>query len=133
MKLTSRSEYALLALIYLARNSQGNYTSVDQIADAQKIPPKFLEQILLILKKAGLLFSIQGQKGGYKLSRPAAQIYLVEILCLFENTFSNPNAVPLKSMQQTSLVDEVKLNLVFSEIHEFTNQKLARTSLAELC
>ena len=47
MKLTSRSEYGLLALVYLARHEKDGYISVDVIATAQKIPPKFLEQIIV--------------------------------------------------------------------------------------
>ena len=61
MKLTSRSEYALLALVYLARHDTEVYLSVDSIAQAQGIPPKFLEQILLALKRAHFLHSIKGQ------------------------------------------------------------------------
>ncbi|HTP11551.1 MAG TPA: Rrf2 family transcriptional regulator [Anaerolineae bacterium] len=52
MKLTSRSEYALLALVYLARNESEEYISAEAIALAQKIPLKFLEQILFALKRA---------------------------------------------------------------------------------
>ncbi len=52
MKLTTKSEYALLALIYLARNQGKGYIRVQTIAGAQGIPAKFLEQILLTLKRA---------------------------------------------------------------------------------
>ena len=62
MKLTARSEYALLALVYLARQDNTTYISVDTIAQAQGIPPKFLEQLMLSLKRARLLRSIKGQK-----------------------------------------------------------------------
>ena len=52
MKLTSRDEYALLALVYLARHESEEYISAETIAQAQKIPLKFLEQILSALKHA---------------------------------------------------------------------------------
>ncbi len=60
MKLTSRSEYALLALVYLARHEGEDYLSVDTVAQAQGIPPKFLEQILLALKARPLFAQQQG-------------------------------------------------------------------------
>ena len=71
MRLTSRSEYALLALVHLARHAEDGYIAVHAIASAQEIPPKFLEQILLTLKRARYVASLKGQRGGYRLARPA--------------------------------------------------------------
>lgn len=69
MKLTSRCEYALLALLFLARHGSKDLVSVDTIAKAQCIPTKFLEQILLTLKRAGYLRSSKGYRGGYALAK----------------------------------------------------------------
>ena len=52
MKLTTRCEYALLALVYLGRKPSDEFISIDTIARAQGIPPKFLEQLMLALKRA---------------------------------------------------------------------------------
>jgi Rrf2 family protein len=71
MKLTSRDEYALLALVYLARHDDDGYVSAETIAQAQNIPLIFLEQILFALKRAKYLRSSKGQHGGYHLARPA--------------------------------------------------------------
>ena len=84
MKLTSRSEYALLALVYLARHDADGYISVDAIAQAQSIPPKFLELILLGLKNQGILQSRKGKGGGYLLARDPADIYLGQIVRMFD-------------------------------------------------
>jgi len=65
MKLTLRSEYALLALIYLSRRNSEGYLPVKKIAEEKNIPAKFLEQILLTLKRARYLKSVKGQHGGY--------------------------------------------------------------------
>ena len=83
MKLTSRSEYALLALVYLARNETTGYVSAETIAEAQRIPSKFLEQILLALTRAKYLRSSKGQHGGYRLAKPAEKVTLAEIIRLF--------------------------------------------------
>jgi hypothetical protein len=64
MKLTSRCEYALLALVYLSRNQPEGYISVETIALAQGIPPKFLDRILLALNRARYVRSSKGQRGG---------------------------------------------------------------------
>jgi len=70
VKLTCRSEYALLALVYLARHQKEEYISVQTIATAQQIPSKFLEQILLTLKLAKYLNSSKGKNGGFRLAKP---------------------------------------------------------------
>ena len=62
MRLTCRSEYALLALVYLARHQDEDYISVQTICAAQQIPCKFLEQILLTLRPRSIRPQFQGQE-----------------------------------------------------------------------
>ena len=89
MKLTTRSEYALLALVYLARHETDGFISIENIAKAQNIPPKFLEQLMLALKRAHFLRSAKGQHGGYALAKRPAEISLAEATRLhgFEAVF----------------------------------------------
>ena len=84
MKLTSRSEYALLALVYLARSNATGYVSAETIAEAQKIPAKFLEQILLALRHGGLLTSKRGVGGGYALRVEASRITVGEVIRIMD-------------------------------------------------
>ena len=93
MKLTSRSEYALLALIFLARDSTDEYVSAETIAVARDIPLKFLEQILLALTRAKYLKSSKGKHGGYRLARPANRITLAEIIRLFDGALAPTESV----------------------------------------
>lgn len=74
------------ALIEIARreDSESGWHQISQIAAQSGIPEKFLEQILLTLKKSGYLKSRRGIDGGYALSRPAAQIRLNEIITILE-------------------------------------------------
>src|SRR5271156_2051339 len=88
MKLTARSEYALLALVYLARQKPDDLVSADTIARAQGIPPKFLEQILLTLKRAKYLRSVKGQKGGYQLAKPVDAVTIAEIVRLLDGALA---------------------------------------------
>ncbi len=76
VKLTSRSEYALLALVHLARNADKGFLSVQSIAAAQSVPPRFLEQILLTLKRGRYVRSLKGQRGGFCLARPAGLMHV---------------------------------------------------------
>jgi len=78
-------KYAIKALTYLARHSsKENCVRTMDIAQEEAIPKKFLEQILLEMKKAKWVHSIQGNTGGYYLVKPANQINLAEVYRLFE-------------------------------------------------
>lgn len=78
--LSQRSKYALRAMTMLAATKPGELILVADIARQRKVPRKFLELILLDLKKRGLLHSKRGKNGGYCLSRPASKITFGEII-----------------------------------------------------
>ena len=80
MKISKKAEYALRALAILASKPPSCPIQITQLAETGQIPVKFLEQILLILKKSGLLKSKRGIGGGYQLQRAAAEITLAEII-----------------------------------------------------
>lgn len=81
MKVTKRERYALRMMIDLAEHSQrGKPVGVRAVARRQTIAPRYLEQIANQLRRAGLVHSKQGQRGGYLLSRPAAEITVSEIV-----------------------------------------------------
>jgi len=132
MKLTSRSEYALLALVYLARNESAGFISVETIAVAQEIPPKFLEQILLALKRAKYLRSAKGQHGGYRLARPANKISLAEIIRLFDGALAPTESVSLNFYEPTPIEKEQNLVAVFKEIRDYVSNKLETTTIADV-
>lgn len=113
MKLTVRSEYALIALVYLARQGKGEYVSVDTIAKAQEIPPKFLEQLMLALKRAHFLRSSKGQRGGYTLAKEPSEISLAEIIRLFDGALAPTESVSENFYEPTPIEKEIKLTKVF--------------------
>ena len=76
--LSQKARYALHAMLFLAR--RGDSATVAEIAEAETIPRKFLEQIFSGLKARGLLESRRGPSGGYKLAKPAASISFAEVL-----------------------------------------------------
>lgn len=133
MKLTSRSEYALLALVYLTRrDSEAVFLSVESIATAQGIPPKFLEQIMLALKRARYVRSQKGQHGGYRLARPADHITLAEIIRLFDGALAPTESVSEYFYESTPIEKEQKLVGVFKDIRDYVSRRLESTTLADV-
>ena len=132
MKLTSRSEYALLALVYLGRSGSEGYVSVETIALAQGIPPKFLEQILLALKRARYVRSSKGRRGGYRLAKPANLITLAEIIRLLDGALAPTQSVSVYFYESTPVEKEKNLVRVFKELRDYIAKKLEQTTLADV-
>ncbi len=132
MKLTARSEYALLALAYLARHEDEGYISIDTIAKAQAIPPKFLEQLMLALKRARFLRSAKGQKGGYQLAMKPSQIPLAEVIRLFDGALAPTESVSENFYESTPIEKEKRLTKVFKDIRDYVSQKLEKTTIADV-
>lgn len=80
MRLTARSEYGLLALIDLACRPGEGPVSARGVAERQRIPGKFLEQLFASLRKAGLVTAVRGAHGGFELSRPASAITVLDVV-----------------------------------------------------
>jgi Rrf2 family protein len=132
MKLTARSEYALLALTYLARHQEEGYISIETIAKAQTIPPKFLEQLMLALKRAHFLRSIKGQKGGYQLAKKPNQIPLADVIRLFDGALAPTESVSENFYESTPIEKEKRLTKVFKDIRDLVSQKLEKTTIADV-
>ncbi|MDP9402150.1 MAG: Rrf2 family transcriptional regulator [Actinomycetota bacterium] len=80
MKVSTRGDYASRALLSLALHSEGQPTSVRDVAERTGLPQPYLEQILLALKGAGLVRSKRGVGGGYVLARPPSEVTLGQIV-----------------------------------------------------
>lgn len=78
--LTQKAKYGLKALVMLAQQDTGEFTLVAEIAERQKIPRKYLELILLELRKQGILHSQRGKNGGFRLARPATQVTFGQVI-----------------------------------------------------
>ncbi len=82
--ITSKSPYAVRALAELARRGDAAPVPIGEIARARDIPVQFLEGLFATLRRAGLLQSQRGVKGGYSFARPPAQISVLEVVELLE-------------------------------------------------
>jgi Rrf2 family protein len=84
VKLSNKGRYGVRALFDIAFHNGGRPTQIREIAEREAIPPRFLEQIFQDLKKAGILGSKRGPRGGYHLARPAEQIRLGDVFRALE-------------------------------------------------
>lgn len=132
MKLSKRSEYALLALLYLARQDPETLVSVETIAEAQAIPRQFLEQILLILKRAHYLVSSKGQRGGYRLARPASSFTLADVIRTLDGPLAPTEAVSKYFYRPTPIEREQSLVTLFTRVRDSMLDILEHTTLADL-
>jgi Rrf2 family protein len=132
VKLTRRSEYALLALIHLARAKGEGYVSVAAMAEAQGLPAKFLEQLLMALKRARLVKSQKGPHGGYRLARPAEKISLAEVIRLLDGALAPTESVSTYFYEPTPVEREKRLLRVFKEIRDVISARLEKTTLADV-
>lgn len=80
MRLTVKSEYALLALIDLARRDRDEPASAREVAERQAIPVRFLEQLFASLRRAGIVRAVRGAKGGFALERDPAAVRILDIV-----------------------------------------------------
>ncbi len=132
MKLTSRSEYALLALVHLSRNQGKGFLTVEAIGAAQRIPPRFLEQILLTLKRGHYVRSLKGQRGGYCLGRAADEITLAEVIRLIDGPLAPTESVSKYFYEATPIEKERKLVRIFKEIRDLVADRLENTTIADV-
>jgi Rrf2 family protein len=97
MRLSARVDYALRAISELAAASgamagagePSRPVTAERLAQAQDIPPKFLESILLQLRRGGIVTAQRGPEGGYRLARPAARISLADVIRVIDGPLAN--------------------------------------------
>ena len=93
MAFSAKTEYGLVSLLEIGSiHSQGGVLQVAEIAQRQGIPDRYLEQMLTSLRRANILRSIRGPKGGYQLARPPAEIRVADILVALEGEGSSRTA-----------------------------------------
>ena len=138
MRLSKRGEYGLRAMITLAEAaSQGDspmMMQIKEISQREQISPKFLEQILLTLKNAGLLHSKMGVGGGYYLARPASEITLGQIFRVLDGPVAPIKCVSQMAYESCGCPDEETcgLRLVMSDVRNAIVDILDHTSLADV-
>jgi len=88
MKLSTKGRYAMVALVDLALAGESALTTLAELAERQNLSLPYLEQLFVKLRRAGLVASVRGPGGGYRLARPAAEIRIVEVFDAVDETVS---------------------------------------------
>lgn len=131
MKFSQKTEYALRALLELARREGEGPVCAREIADKQDIPPRFLEQVLQELKRGGLLSSQRGATGGCWLARPGSEISVSEVIDLVEGpVVTQAHLDPFDDEARRSMhsaIQEIWLDLQIT-----IRDRLSRITLADL-
>ncbi len=135
MRLSKRGEYGLRAMISLAeaqKNSPAGMTQIREIAQKEKIPAKFLEQILLALKNAGLVHSKMGIGGGYYLAKPANEITLGQVFRVLDGPVAPIRCVSQMAYEPCGCPNEETcgLRMVMGDVRNAIANILDRTTLA---
>ena len=102
------------------------------LAKRKAMPKKYLEQILLAIKRAGYVKSTRGPGGGYQLAKPPRQISLAEIVRLLDGPIAPVESVSKYFYEHTPAEANKKLTRVFKDIRDYTASKLEHTYLSDL-
>jgi Rrf2 family protein len=138
MRLSKRGEYGLRAMIYLADSANSDkpfpMKQIKDISRRENIPTKFLEQILLALKNAGLLQSKMGFGGGYYLAKPASEINLGQIVRILDGPLAPIRCVSQMAYEPCECPDEriCGLRMVMGDVRNAIANILDNTSLADM-
>src|SRR5476651_2834591 len=133
--LSKKTKYAIKALVSLGKNMGNPPIQISRIAEEERIPKKFLEQILLDLRNAGYLYSKKGAGGGYSLNKDPKEIFLVSIMRITDGPIA---MVPCASLNFYHKCDECKqettcgIRDVFIDVRDATLKILSETSIADV-
>ena len=133
--LSKKTKYGIKALSYLARHKNSNLAKIAEISEHEKIPLKFLESILLTLKKNGFLGAKKGQKGGYYLLKSPEDILMVNVMRILEGPIAMVPCVSLNFYEKCSDCPDEDLCVVHNlmiEVRDSSLQIFKNTSLADL-
>lgn len=133
--ISQRARYAFKALIALEKSGPGKGLQIRELAQRENIPRKFLEQILLSMKAAGLIASRRGRDGGYEMLRPAAQISFGQLLRVIDGPIA-----PLPCLSRTAYQrckdcvseDHCELRRGFAKAYDSYLSTLEKTTLADV-
>jgi len=128
MKLSNKGRYAVQATFDLAYHGEGKAVQIRDLCERQGIPARFLEQVFQDLKKAGVVNSRRGPRGGYHLARPAEQVSLGEVIRAVEGPLSMAGEAGDDESPGLSLTRDV-----LGQLSRRLEAALDAMSLAEMC
>lgn len=131
MKISTKGQYSLKAMVELAANPGEDPMSISQLAQATGVTERYLEQLLPRLRSEGLIESIRGAQGGYRLARPAASISVGDVLRAGEGNLI-PVDCALTSEKACEKEELCVVKFVWKRVMDSINDTVDSISLAEL-
>lgn len=132
MKLSTKGRYGLRAIIDLARYSENEPVSISSISARQDISERYLEQLVAMLKKAGLVKSIRGASGGYVLAKDVGEISVGDVLRALEGDLEPVKCAASHGEGGCSSQGECVTKYVWQKINDSINQTVDHMMLSEL-
>ena len=132
MKLSTKGRYGLRAMIDLARYSEKEPVSISSIAMRQDISERYLEQLVGLLKKAGLVRSIRGATGGYVLTKSAGEISVGDVLRALEGSLEPVRCAAFYSEEGCMASDGCVTKYIWQKINDSINEAVDKMMLDEL-
>lgn len=132
MKISTKGEYGLRALIELAKHYGEGYLQSSLIAARRDVPENYLYQLLITLRRAGIIRSRRGPHGGHMLARPPEQISMADAIVALEGPLAPVPCVQQDVIGDCSFVDECAIVGVWERVLEATQEILSSVSFADL-
>ena len=129
MRTTAKADYAIRAAVELA-TSEGEPVTAERIAEAQQIPVNFLENILLDLRRAGIVESRRGSSGGYFLAQPADEIVLADVIRAVEGPLAAVRGISPDALEYTGAA--ASLREVWVAVRSSVRAVLEHVTLADV-
>ena len=133
--LSKKTKYGLKALTYIARSDRDSPVQVSEIAKSEQIPQKFLEGILLTLRKSGILGSKKGKHGGYYLRNVPSEIKMTDVMRVLEGPIAMVPCVSLNFYEKCDDCpdeDKCSVNKLMIQVRDNTLKVFRNTTLADL-
>ena len=133
MKISTKGDYATRALQDLALHYDQGPIPIEKIATRQGLPVRYLEQLLLTLKRAGFLLSKRGVNGGYSLAKPPAQVTLGAIIRAVDGPIESIYCLGQPPRQECAYETDCVLREVWGEVGQAVSAIVDRTTLQDIC
>lgn len=131
MKISTKGRYSLRVIIDLAEHRNGGYIPMKEVAARQKISLKYIEKLMPLLTKSGLVEGIHGKGGGYKLKREPESLTVGEILRLAEGDLA-PVSCLEKGTPPCEIAEECRTISMWKDFYEMTNKFFDGITVADL-
>ena len=134
MKFTTPEEYGLRCILQIARRAPSESMTIPELSQRESLTSAYVAKLMRILRRAGLVESIRGQKGGYQLARPAEEISVAEVLTalggqLYSKDFCNDHSGSVRSCVH---LGDCSIRSVLSGVERLVQSVLAQCKLSDL-